>query len=103
MEYKALSVLDITKRARAAFQRFDVQKAAVFGSSARGEMHRGSDVDILIDLGNYSSGLIFIDIKRSLEHALRRKVDLVSFQSLEYTDMNDEILAEAQKKKKKRP
>lgn len=103
MEYKALSVPDITKRVRAAFQRFDIQKAAVFGSSARGEMHRGSDVDILIDLGDYSSGLIFVDIKRSLEHALRRKVDLISFQSLEYTNMKDEILSEAQVIYEKRP
>jgi len=66
-------------------------------------MHRGSDVDILIDLGDYSSGLIFVDIKRSLEHALRRKVDLISFQSLEYTNMKDEILSEAQVIYEKRP
>lgn len=58
MEYKALSVPDITKRAKAAFQRFDIQKAAVFGSSARGGMHHGSDIDIL----TYTNGHAFEDI-----------------------------------------
>lgn len=58
-------------------------------------MHRGSDIDILVDVSNLSSGLVFVELKRKLESILKRKVDLISFNSLDYSDKKNEILSEA--------
>jgi len=95
MEYKPLSIDYISQKLTPVFMEFDVSKAAVFGSCARGEMCRGSDVDILVDIGNIASGLVFIDLKRKLESVLRRKVDLISFKSLDYSNIKNEILSDA--------
>lgn len=92
MIYKALSIDDIAEKCSASFKKYGVRMAAVFGSCARGEMQRGSDVDLLIDIGPLTSGLIFVDLKGSLENALRRKVDLISFNSLEFSNMRNEIM-----------
>ena len=63
MTYRALSIDDIAEKCNSAFIKYGVRKAAVFGSSARGEMQRGSDVDLLIDIGSLTSGLIFVELK----------------------------------------
>jgi len=95
MQYRPLSIHYIAEKANLLFEKYDVDKAAVFGSCARGEMQRGSDVDILIDISNLTSGLAFIELKAKLEGVLKRKVDLISLKSLDYSDMKNEILSEA--------
>ena len=56
-----------------------VLKAYLFGSYARGEADKNSDIDLLVEL-DYSQqiGLQFIQIKLDLEKVLNAKVDLVS-------------------------
>jgi predicted nucleotidyltransferase len=49
----------------------------------------------LISFENLESGLVFAEIKRKLENKLKRKIDLITFNSLDYSDLKDEILAEA--------
>jgi predicted nucleotidyltransferase len=58
-------------------------------------MIRGSDVDLLIDLGDMKSGLVFVELKRKLERKLGRKVDLVSYGSLNYSRNRASILSQA--------
>ncbi len=96
MSYKSLEAEEIRERVIPVLLKYNVKKAAIFGSAARGEMQRGSDVDMIIDAGQLSSGLIFIEIKRRLEHKLNRKVDLISYKSLDHSDLKDTILSEAQ-------
>lgn len=59
-----------------------VLRASLFGSAARGEMTRESDVDILVDLKNETTLLGFVEIKQNLEGVLGRKVDLVEYAAL---------------------
>jgi hypothetical protein len=56
-----------------------VYRAYLFGSAARGEATKDSDVDILVEL-DYSQpiGLLFIQMKLDLEKLLHQEVDLVS-------------------------
>ncbi|MFD2864866.1 nucleotidyltransferase family protein [Mucilaginibacter antarcticus] len=56
-----------------------VIKAYLFGSFARNEAERDSDVDILVDL-DYSKhiGLGFVTMQAELQQMLHKKVDLVS-------------------------
>lgn len=55
---------------------------ALFGSYARNEAKPESDVDLLIDGGNYNGLFGFMDIKEQFERALGKKVDLISRSAL---------------------
>lgn len=56
--------------------------AGVFGSFVRGEARKTSDIDILIEIRKDISLLDFIGIKLELEEALKRKVDLVEYDTI---------------------
>ena len=59
----------------------NVKKAGIFGSYARGDFKKNSDVDILIQLPK-GMGFGFVGIKLDLEKGIKRKVDLVTYKSL---------------------
>ncbi len=59
------------------FDIFKVKSLAVFGSFARGEQQKESDVDILVEFSS-PVGIEFIDLGNYLERILNQKVDLVS-------------------------
>ena len=54
-------------------------RAGIFGSAARGQLRRRSDVDILVELSQPISLFDFVGLKLELEEALGRKVDLVEY------------------------
>lgn len=56
---------------------------SLFGSYARNEARPESDVDLLIDGGNYNGLFGFMEIKEQFEEALKKKVDLISRTALE--------------------
>lgn len=58
-----------------------VLKAGIFGSYARGETKKRSDVDILIEPPK-GIGLGFVGIKLELEEKLGKKVDLLTYKSI---------------------
>jgi predicted nucleotidyltransferase len=66
------------------FQDKPVHKAFLFGSTARGENIKGSDIDILVEL-DYNNGadyFLFYDMQKELSQLLSNKVDLVSANGL---------------------
>ena len=57
-----------------------VVKAGIFGSFARGEEGKNSDVDILIEVkGRKFSLFDMVGLKMELEKETKRKVDLVTY------------------------
>lgn len=60
-----------------------VLKASLFGSYGRGEGHKDSDIDLLVEL-DYSQpiGWDFIQMQLDLQELLGKKVDLVSARGL---------------------
>jgi len=58
-----------------------IAKAGIFGSFARGEQNKGSDLDILI-LPPKGMGFGFVGVRLELEKELRRKVDLLSYRAI---------------------
>ena len=61
------------------FKTRPVLTAYLFGSYARGEADKQSDIDILVDLDySQSIGLGFVQMQLDLEQMLNAKVDLVS-------------------------
>ena len=65
------------------FRTRPVLRAYLFGSYVRGQADDQSDIDILVDL-DYTQkiGLGFVQMQIDLEMMLKRKVDLVSSNSL---------------------
>ena len=66
----------IKNKSKRILRKYKIAKAGIFGSYARGEQKKSSDVDILI---KYPKGLGFIKIKNELEKELGKKVDLVEY------------------------
>lgn len=72
-----------------------VTKAGIFGSYARGEQKKKSDVDILVEMPESWSLLEVAHLKGLLEKELKKKVDLVEYElirrELKRYILNDEI------------
>ena len=67
-------IIDILKKNK-------IKKAGIFGSYARGDHKKESDIDILIQPPK-GMGLEFIEVKLELENRLKRKVDLVTYKGV---------------------
>ncbi len=74
-------------------KRYGVLRAAVFGSFARGENKKNSDLDLLVELKGKKSLLDLAGLKIELEELLKRKVDLLTYNSL-HPLLKDKILKE---------
>jgi len=82
----------IAKHRKELAGKFEVKKIGIFGSYARGEQKKGSDVDIRVKFQK-PVGWEFIDLQDYLEHILGKKVDLVTFAAIR-PKMRDRILNE---------
>lgn len=67
---------------RSELDRLGVTALAVFGSVARDTARADSDVDILVDFDGPATLASYVELKRILESALGRTVDLVTRKSL---------------------
>src|SRR3989344_8262351 len=56
-----------------------VKRAGIFGSYARGEQNKDSDVDILVEFKEVISFFDFAGVKLEVEETIGRKVDLVDY------------------------
>lgn len=74
---------DLTNLITKCFANKPVKRAYLFGSTSRNEADDKSDVDILVEL-DYSKpiGLGFVRMQLELEDILKRKVDLVTGNSV---------------------
>ncbi len=72
------TILEIKKRANPILKEFDVSKSFLFGSYARDESNKRSDIDILVEFRQEKSFLDFVALKLKLEKTLKKKVDLVT-------------------------
>ncbi|PJA55273.1 hypothetical protein CO165_04450 [Candidatus Roizmanbacteria bacterium CG_4_9_14_3_um_filter_33_18] len=60
-------------------KKYGVLRASLFGSVVRGDTHKNSDVDILVQVPKNKSLFDMMDIQFELEDALKKKVDLVEY------------------------
>ncbi len=91
---KQKEILVELKKQKKTFDEFGVRSVAVFGSFARGEAKRTSDIDILVEFDRPVGLFEFARLKLYLEEKLGRKVDLVTPEALR-KEMRDAILREA--------
>jgi len=59
-----------------------IVRAGIFGSYARGETKKRSDVDILVEIDKKTGLFDFVGIKLELEEKLGKKVDLLTYKSI---------------------
>ena len=70
-----------------------VVRAGIFGSYARGENKKNSDVDILIKPTEKMSLFDFVGIKLEIEDRLGNKIDIVSYRAI-HPKLKKQILKE---------
>ncbi|MBI4171115.1 MAG: nucleotidyltransferase family protein [Candidatus Aenigmarchaeota archaeon] len=61
---------------------YDVKKAGIFGSVARGEAKKNSDIDLLIEFSGRKSLLDLVGLKLDLEERLKKRVDIAEYGAL---------------------
>jgi len=71
---------EIISKIKKILRKHKIAKAGIFGSYARGEQKKNSDIDILIEFNE--SLLKLVSIEMELEHALKKKVDLLTYKSI---------------------
>ena len=81
-EKNVLSLKVIARASIPILKRNGVLKAGIFGSYARGEAKRRSDIDFLVQLKGHKSLLDEVKLERELKEHLGKKVDIVSYKSI---------------------
>ena len=70
----------VKKRIVNILKKYHIRKAGIFGSYARGEERKKSDVDVLVEFND--SLLLLVKIERELEEHLGKKVDLLTYRGI---------------------
>jgi hypothetical protein len=83
----------INKNSNFLRDNYNVQAIGVFGSVAREESTKNSDVDVLVEFSEAISFFKFIELEEFLSKALGRKVDLVTKKALK-SPIKEEVLKE---------
>ena len=74
-------------------KKYNIKKAGIFGSYVRGEQKKRSDVDILVEVKKEMGLFEFIELKNTLEKAVKRKIDLVEYNCIR-KELKENILSE---------
>lgn len=79
-----MDVLGVIKKNEATIkERFGVKRIGIFGSSARGEAKKDSDIDVLVEFEKGKKTFDnFMELTFFLEEVFGRKVDLVTKEAL---------------------
>ncbi len=74
-------------------KKYNVANIGIFGSYARGDQKRNSDIDILVEFAKPVGFFKFVDLENYLKKILGREVDLATKDSLK-PDIKADILKE---------
>jgi hypothetical protein len=77
-----MTIRDIKKKIVPILKKHGVKRASLFGSVVREDQTKGSDIDILVEMPETASLLELANLKLDLEDILKRKVDVLTFESL---------------------
>jgi predicted nucleotidyltransferase len=75
------TILRRLRQQRSLFPHYGVKKLEIFGSVARGEAKRGSDLDLIATFSK-NPGLRLVEFHRELENSLGVPVDLLDAQTV---------------------
>jgi predicted nucleotidyltransferase len=89
-----MDIEELKRRIVPVLRRYEVARASFFGSFARGEATKGSDVDLLVEFEGDKSLLDLAGLKVELEGLLDIRVDVLTYASL-HPLLKERILEEA--------
>lgn len=84
---------EIKKKIIPVLKKNKITRAGIFGSYARGEQRKKSDIDILVEVKKGFSLLNLIKLELILKEILKRDVDLVTYGAI-HPLLKNEILGE---------
>lgn len=87
-------VLTLLKSHERQLKKYGIASLSIFGSVARGQGRKNSDVDILVDFEKPVGLFEYARLKMYLEDILGREVDLVTPEALR-EELREDILREA--------
>jgi predicted nucleotidyltransferase len=87
-------IVALLKSRKRRLKKFGIHSLSIFGSVARNQAHKNSDVDILVDFDKPIGLFEYARLKMYLEEILERPVDLVTPEALRQ-ELREEILREA--------
>lgn len=76
-----LTIKEIKRRIKPVMEKHGIDEVYLFGSYARGEANRNSDVDIYCSNGDIETLYHVVEFNEELEKALGKKVDVVTIGS----------------------
>ncbi len=83
-KYKSTFIKRLEKSAPEIREKFGVKRIGIYGSFARGEETKKSDVDVMVELGDgYSTLRNFVRLADFLEELFKRKVDLITVEGID--------------------
>ena len=74
-------------------RKYGVVRAGIFGSFARGDSTKKSDIDILVQFKGRKSLFDLVRLERELKSTLKKEVDLLTYKSI-HPLLKDRILKE---------
>ena len=86
-------IKEIEKKIIPILKKNGVAKAGIFGSYARGEAKKRSDLDLLVQFKGRKSLLDLVHLKHQLEDQLNKKVDILTYKSIHHL-LKKDILKE---------
>ncbi len=75
------------------FKRYGVKRAAVFGSRARGDAKKNSDIDFLVELEDGRTLMDLGGLSVDLEELFGKRVDLVEYECI-HPKLKSQILSQ---------
>jgi uncharacterized protein len=75
-------------------KRFDIKRAAIFGSFAKGAEHSESDIDLLIEPAKSFTLFNMLQLEAEISHLTNRKIDIVEYNALK-SSIKSEVLQSA--------
>jgi len=81
VEPSILTIKQIKERIKPVMEKYGIKNVYLFGSYARGEANRNSDVDIYCDRGNVDTLWKHSALKNELTEALGKDVDVITIGS----------------------
>lgn len=86
--------IDMTTIKNLLVTKYNISDIYLFGSYARNEQTKNSDIDLLVDFHTTPDLLTFIELEEFLSKKLHQKVDLVPKRKLK-SQLKSQILSEA--------
>jgi uncharacterized protein len=88
----AASILNVVRAHQGDFRRLGVRRLGLFGSAARGQATKDSDLDFLVEFDRKTFDG-YMEVKELLERLFQRPVDLVIAEAVK-PQLRDRILQE---------